>query len=133
MIVVVDQGTASAAEIVAGALKDSGRAQILGLPTYGKGSIQTFLDLADGSGMKLTTARFHTPAGHVIEGAGITPHVHVEAFEGEDITAGDDTQVTVETEEEENPDARTDLARTWGDDLQLRTAYQTMKGWLVSK
>jgi carboxyl-terminal processing protease len=133
MIAVVDQGTASAAEIVAGALKDSGRAQIFGLQTYGKGSIQTFLDLADGSGMKLTTARFQTPSGHVIEDAGITPHVQVEAFEGDDITAGDDTQVTVETEEEDESETRTDLSKTWNDDLQLRTAYQTMKGWLVSK
>jgi hypothetical protein len=59
--------------------------------------------------------------------------VQVEAFEGDDITAGDDTQVTVETEEEEESEARTDLSRTWNDDLQLRTAYQTMKSWLVSK
>jgi C-terminal processing protease CtpA/Prc len=83
--------------------------------------------------MKLTTARFQTPAGHVIEGAGITPHVQVEAFEGDDVVAGDDTQVTVETEEEAETEERTDLARTWNDDLQLRTAYQTMKSWLVSK
>ena len=140
MIALVDQGTASAAEIVAGALKDHKRAQVFGLQTYGKGSIQTFLDLADGSGMKLTTARFQTPNGHTIEAAGITPDVHVEAFEPDEIVAGGGTQVTVETEEEGDAEGRMnddeggqDFALTWREDFQLRTAYQTMQSWLVSK
>jgi carboxyl-terminal processing protease len=87
MIALVDQASASAAEIVAAALKDNRRATLLGLPTYGKGSVQTFLDLADGSGLKLTTARYYTPAGNSLEGAGIQPDIKVEAFEPEVVTA----------------------------------------------
>jgi len=140
MIALVDQGTASAAEIVAGALQDHDRAEIFGLQTYGKGSIQTFLDLADGSGLKLTTARFQTPLGHTIEAAGITPDVHVEAFEPEEIVAGgdEDSQVGEDPEEDGGESGRStesggaDLALTWRDDYQLRTAYQTMERWLVS-
>jgi carboxyl-terminal processing protease len=61
IIALVDQGTASAAEILAAALHDHGRARLVGLPTYGKGTVQTFYDLEDGSGLKLTTARYLTP------------------------------------------------------------------------
>ena len=60
----VDQGTASAAEILAASLHDHGRAKLVGLPTYGKGTVQTFYDLDDGSGLKLTTARYLTPKGN---------------------------------------------------------------------
>ncbi len=73
--VLVDSGSASAAEIVAGALKDHERAKLIGYPTYGKGSVQMFFDLSDGSALKLTTARYYTPAGHNIHGSGIEPHI----------------------------------------------------------
>ncbi len=81
MVVLVDQNSASASEIVAAALQENGRAKILGVPTYGKGSVQTFLDLADGSGLKLTTSRYLTPSGKTLEGAGIEPDFLVEAFD----------------------------------------------------
>lgn len=89
VIALVDQGTASAAEILAAALHDHGRAQLVGVPTYGKGTVQTFYDLDDGSGLKLTTARYYTPAGKLLESNGITPDVLVEPFAPEEIVAGD--------------------------------------------
>lgn len=81
MVVLVDQNTASASEIVAAALQDAGRAKVIGVPTYGKGSVQSFLDLKDGSGLKLTTSRYLTPKGTTLEGVGIQPDITVEAFE----------------------------------------------------
>lgn len=89
VIALVDQGTASAAEILAAALHDQGRAQLVGVPTYGKGTVQTFYDLDDGSGLKLTTARYYTPAGKLLESNGITPDVLVEPFAPEEIVAGE--------------------------------------------
>jgi len=83
MIVLVDGATASAAEIVAGALQDHNRAVVLGTQTFGKGSVQTVIDL-DGCGskpcgLKLTVARYYTPNGRSIQGQGITPNVVVDA------------------------------------------------------
>jgi len=77
MAVLVDGRSASSAEIVAGALQDNGRAVIVGEPSYGKGTVQSLLDLDDGSGLKLTTARYLTPSGQSIEGSGIQPDVAV--------------------------------------------------------
>ena len=77
MVVLVNSGSASAAEIVAGALQDNRRATILGTRTFGKGSIQTVIPLGDGTGMKLTTAYYRTPSGHLIQGSGVTPDVVV--------------------------------------------------------
>jgi len=90
IIAIVDQGTASAAEILAGALRDHGRARLVGLPTYGKGTVQTFFDLVDGSGLKLTTARFYTPKGNSLESKGLIPDVRVEAFTPLEIVGGPD-------------------------------------------
>ena len=83
MIVLVDGATASAAEIVAGALQDHGRAVVMGTQTFGKGSVQTMIDL-DGCGpkpcgLKITVARYYTPSGRSIQGQGITPNVVVDA------------------------------------------------------
>jgi len=78
MIILVNGGSASASEIVAGALQDLNRAIILGTTTFGKGSVQTIIPLSDGSALKLTTARYYTPSGRVIQENGIKPDILVE-------------------------------------------------------
>jgi carboxyl-terminal processing protease len=74
----VNQGTASASEIVAGAQQDHGRAVVVGTRSYGKGSVQTLFGLDDGSGLKLTIARYFTPSGRSIQDKGVQPDVAVE-------------------------------------------------------
>jgi len=78
MVVLVDGGTASASEIVAGALQDHKRAVVLGGQTFGKGSVQTILPLSNNSGLKLTTARYYTPSGRSIQAKGIEPDINVD-------------------------------------------------------
>ena len=78
MIVLVNGGSASASEIVAGALKDHKRAIIMGTQTFGKGSVQSILPLGNGTAIKLTTARYYTPSGNSIQAKGITPDIMVE-------------------------------------------------------
>ncbi len=75
MVVLVNGGSASASEIVAGALQDQGRAIILGEKTFGKGSVQTILPMSNGDAVKLTTARYYTPAGRSIQALGIEPDI----------------------------------------------------------
>ncbi len=77
LVVLVDGGTASAAEIVAGALKDSQRAVLMGRRSFGKGSVQTVIPLGNGAAVKLTTARYYTPAGTSIQARGIKPNVEL--------------------------------------------------------
>ncbi len=78
IVVLINAGSASAAEIVAGALKDTKRAIIVGNRSFGKGSVQTVRELSDGSGLSLTTARYYTPAGIAIHGIGIAPDIEVK-------------------------------------------------------
>ena len=78
MIVLVNGGTASAAEIVAGALQDHHRALVLGTQTFGKGSVQTILPLDEASALRLTTARYYTPSGRSIQATGVVPDIYFE-------------------------------------------------------
>ena len=78
MVVLVNGGSASASEIVAGALKDHKRAIIMGTQSFGKGSVQSILPLGNGTAIKLTTARYYTPSGNSIQAKGITPDIMVE-------------------------------------------------------
>ena len=75
LVVLVNGGSASASEIVAGALRDHGRALLIGRRTYGKGSVQTVMPLAQGGALKLTTSRYFTPSGASIHGTGIVPDI----------------------------------------------------------
>jgi carboxyl-terminal processing protease len=77
LVVLINHGSASASEIVAGALQDHGRAVIMGETSFGKGTVQTIMPLSRGAAMKLTTARYITESGRTIQGAGITPDLDV--------------------------------------------------------
>lgn len=79
MTVLVNEYSASAAELVAGALQDNRRATVVGAPTFGKGSVQSIVDLPGGAGLKLTTMRYYTPNGHSIQAQGIQPDILVES------------------------------------------------------
>jgi carboxyl-terminal processing protease len=78
VIVLINGGSASASEIVAGALQDQQRALIVGTQSFGKGSVQTIMSMGEYGAMRLTTSRYYTPSGRSIQGTGITPDVIVE-------------------------------------------------------
>jgi carboxyl-terminal processing protease len=88
IVVLVNSGSASAAEIVAGALQDDRRALLLGAKTFGKGSVQTVMRISDESAVKLTTARYYTPSGRSIQALGIDPDITVTQLK----LAADDSQ-----------------------------------------
>ena len=136
MIVVVDGATASAAEIVAGALQDHGRAVVLGTQTFGKGSVQTVIDL-DGCGgkpcgLKLTVARYYTPKGRSIQGQGITPNVVVDAT----APPGDPSDGELPRERDlrkrlKNEQGDKAAAAKRLDDYQLQMALDYLHSWSV--
>jgi carboxyl-terminal processing protease len=89
IVVLVNNGSASAAEIVSGALQDHKRAIVLGTKTFGKGSVQTVIPLTEHGAIRLTTARYYTPSGHSIQAKGITPDIIVEPAKIEPIKGND--------------------------------------------
>ncbi len=92
MVVLVDGGSASASEILAGALKEHGVATVIGQTTFGKGSVQELVDLPDGSSLKVTIARWLTPNGHSISEQGLEPNIFIERTP-ENVIAGEDPQL----------------------------------------
>jgi carboxyl-terminal processing protease len=86
LVLLVGRGSASASEVLAGALQDNGRALVVGEQTFGKGSVQSVLPLRNGGAIKLTTARYYTPSGRSIQARGITPDIEIEGGDGEDLS-----------------------------------------------
>jgi len=116
LVVMVNGGSASASEIVAGALQDNDRATVVGGQTFGKGSVQTVMPLSNGRAIKLTTSRYFTPSGDSIQGQGITPDIILDEGGLEDVLAGTSEHLT---------DAGAALLQT---DKQLRQALNVLRG-----
>jgi carboxyl-terminal processing protease len=144
IIIMVNEGTASASEIVSGALQDSKRAVILGTQTFGKGSVQTVIPLEDGSALKLTTAKYYTPNGRSIQAEGITPDIivkqaaRVEEENGEKDAdknhilrekdlKGHIKSTTEKNDKDEKKKAEDNLEK----DNQLKSAIDLMKGLII--
>ncbi|MDP6558933.1 MAG: S41 family peptidase, partial [Candidatus Binatia bacterium] len=144
LVVLVNGGSASASEIVAGAIQDHKRGIVLGTQTFGKGSVQTILPLDNVSALRLTTARYFTPEGQSIQATGITPDIVMEnvpkqkAKEEKKPSGLREKNLPGHLENEENQEEKTEPSADPGEDLlsrdaQVRRALELLKGWEVFK
>lgn len=139
LVVLVNGGSASASEIVAGALQDHQRGLILGTQTFGKGSVQTLISLPDGSGLKLTVARYYTPKDRSIQAKGITPDIVLSQSPApleKDRKKEVDLRGHIEANDLSDVSGRNNMlteTASWPDsmknDVQLVTAYTYLKSW----
>ena len=146
MVILVNGGSASASEIVAGAMQDHKRAIVLGTKTFGKGSVQTILPLDDRSAIRLTTARYFTPKGRSIQATGIVPDIVMEneprnqreeqaeqrrpVLREENLPGHLENQPNEEEKEESAKEKKEDEIKN---DAQLKRALELLKGWEVFK
>jgi len=136
MIVLINGGSASASEIVAGALQDQRRATVLGTQSFGKGSVQTIIPLAENGALRLTTALYYTPAGKSIQGKGITPDVKVEQplppeLQGRDVSRGESDlkgHIKGVEESDQGSGSAAYVPPEPKDDIQLNYALDLMRG-----
>jgi len=146
IVTLINGGSASASEIVAGALQDHGRAVIMGTQSFGKGSVQTIIPLSDNSGLRLTTARYFTPNGTSIQAKGITPDIKVEQVEIKEVQEGEHFRekdlknhfetLTAPPSEGAQPakeQLKFQLDQEARDDFQLMRALDLLKGWQLLK
>ncbi len=138
LVVLINQGSASASEIVAGALQDQGRAVIMGVDSFGKGSVQTVLPLTKERALKLTTARYFTPSGRSIQAQGIKPDIYVAEAEIKLRESGNfikesDLSGHLENGEGGSEDAITDVRRIAETDYQLYEAIGLLRGLAIAR
>ena len=145
MVILVNGGSASASEIVAGAMQDHKRAIVLGTKTFGKGSVQTILPLDDNSALRLTTARYFTPKGRSIQATGIVPDIILENVPRQQVKAETRRPVLREEnlpghlsnrpgeEEDEEESEKKKKEDDLKNDTQLKRALELLKGWEVFK
>lgn len=157
IVILVNGYTASAAEIVAGALRDHGRAVVVGTRTFGKGSVQNVIELPDGSALKLTVARYFTPNGTSIQAQGIEPDMVVEQLDAAVLEQAASQRVQVREEALEGhltgddgateqpaalpprdqprtgPAPSTEPATPFEDDFQARMAHQTLRALIAAR
>ncbi len=147
MIVLMNHGSASASEIVAAAMQDWGKAVVIGTTSFGKGSVQTILPLSDGSGLRLTTAKYYTPKGKSIHTIGVQPDIVIDpkaiqiAKKDSDQSKTDEKSVAEKVEkttkaEDKKPTAPEDPNAPQPvppEDVQLLKAVEMLKSWKVFK